>query len=47
MSNAEPTSSLISSADQELVLLLDVIDDRLVHLVATHAEGLRDDDAAE
>ena len=34
-------------ADQELVLLLDVVDDRLVHLVAADAEALRDDDAAE
>ena len=33
--------------DQELVLLLDVVDDRLVHLVAADAERLRDDDAAE
>ena len=33
-------------ADQELVLLLHVVDDRLVHLVAAHAETLRDDDAA-
>ena len=34
-------------ADEELVLLLDVVDDRLVHLVAADAERLRDDDAAE
>ena len=33
--------------DQELVLGLDVADDRLVHLVAAHAEALRDDDPAE
>ena len=34
-------------ADEELVLLLDVVDDRVVHLVAADAERLRDDDAAE
>ena len=34
-------------ADQELVLLLDVVDDRLVELVAADADRLRDDDAAE
>ena len=34
-------------ADQELVLLLDVVDDRLVHLVAADAERLGDDDPAE
>ena len=34
-------------ADQQLVLGLDVADDRLVHLVAADAEGLGDDDAAE
>src|SRR5262245_2231762 len=34
-------------ADEELVLLLDVVDDRLVHLVAAHPHRLRDDDAAE
>ena len=34
-------------ADQELVVALDVVDDRLVHLVAADAEGLRDDDPAE
>ena len=34
-------------ADQELVLALDVVDDRLVHLVAADAQRLRDDDAAE
>ena len=34
-------------ADQQLVLLLDVGDDRLVHLVAADAEALGDDDAAE
>jgi hypothetical protein len=34
-------------ADQELVLLLDVADDRLVHLVAADSEGLGDDDASE
>src|SRR5690349_9787351 len=33
--------------DQQLVLALDVIDDRLVHLVAAHAQRLRDDDPAE
>ena len=32
-------------ADQELVLALDVVDDRLVHLVAADAQRLRDDDA--
>ena len=34
-------------ADEELVLLLDVGDDRVVHLVAADAQRLRDDDAAE
>ena len=34
-------------ADEQLVLLLDVADDRLVHLVAADAQALRDDDAAE
>src|SRR5215218_793600 len=34
-------------ADQELVLLLDVVDDRLVELVAADADRLRDDDPAE
>ena len=34
-------------ADEELVVPLDVIDDRLVHLVAADAQRLRDDDAAE
>ena len=34
-------------ADQELVLALDVVDHRLVELVAADADGLRDDDAAE
>ena len=34
-------------ADQQLVLALDVVDDRLVHLVAADAQRLRDDDAAE
>ena len=34
-------------ADQELVLALDVVDDRLVHLVAADAQRLRDDDPAE
>ena len=34
-------------ADQEFVLTLDVVDDRLVHLVAADAQRLRDDDAAE
>ncbi len=34
-------------ADQQLVLALDVVDDRLVHLVAADAEALGDDDAAE
>src|SRR5207248_7199190 len=33
--------------DQELVVALDVIDDRLVHLVAADAQRLRDDDPAE
>ncbi len=33
--------------DQQLVLALDVIDDRLVHLVAAHAQRLRDDDPAQ
>ena len=33
--------------DEELVLLLDVVDDRLVHLVAADAHALGDDDAAE
>src|SRR5919106_689114 len=33
--------------DEELVLLLDVAHDRLVHLVTADADGLRDDDAAE
>src|SRR5205807_10174740 len=31
-------------ADEELVLLLDVADDRLVHLVAADSEGLGDDE---
>ena len=34
-------------ADEELVVLLDVVDDRLVHLVAADAQRLRDDDPAE
>src|SRR5207237_10538986 len=34
-------------ADPQLVLALDVADDRLVHLVAADAQRLRDDDAAE
>ena len=34
-------------ADEQLVVLLDVVDDRLVHLVAADAERLRDDDPAE
>src|SRR5918992_1498030 len=34
-------------ADEELVLLLHVAHDRLVHLVAADADGLGDDDAAE
>jgi hypothetical protein len=34
-------------ADQELVFLLDVAGDRLVHLVAADSEALRDDDAAQ
>ena len=34
-------------ADEKLVLLLDVVDDRLVHLVAAYAKRLRDDDASE
>ena len=34
-------------ADEELVVALDVIDDRLVHLVAADAQRLRDDDPAE
>ena len=34
-------------ADQQLVLALDVVDDRLVHLVAADAEALGDDDPAE
>ena len=34
-------------ADQQLVLALHVLDDRLVELVAADADGLRDDDAAE
>ena len=34
-------------ADQQLVLALDVVDDRLVHLVAADAQRLRDDDPAE
>src|SRR4051794_7072305 len=34
-------------ADEQLVLALDVADDRLVELVAADADGLRDDDAAE
>src|SRR5438270_805073 len=33
--------------DQQFVLALDVVDDRLVHLVAADAKALRDDDAAE
>ena len=49
--SAEPISSLISSAVcwpiRSLYSLLDVVDDRLVHLVAADAEALRDDDAAE
>jgi hypothetical protein len=34
-------------ADEQLVLGLDVADDRLVHLVAADAQRLRDDDPAE
>ena len=34
-------------ADQELVLLLHVVDDRLVHLVAADPQTLGDDDPAE
>src|SRR3954471_4364354 len=34
-------------ADQEFVLLLDVVDDRVVELVAADADALADDDAAE
>src|SRR4051794_25611209 len=34
-------------ADEELVLALGVVDDRLVELVAADADRLRDDDAAE
>src|SRR5262249_49854706 len=34
-------------ADEQLVLGLDVLDDRLVHLVAADAHALADDDAAE
>jgi len=34
-------------ADEELVLLLDVAHDRVVHLVAADAQRLRDDDPAE
>ena len=34
-------------ADQQLVLALGVVDDRLVQLVAADADRLRDDDAAE
>src|SRR5712691_11279103 len=34
-------------ADEQLVLALDVIDDRLVHLVAADAQRLRDDDPAQ
>ena len=34
-------------ADEQLVVALDVVDDRLVHLVAADAQRLRDDDAAE
>ena len=34
-------------ADQQLVLALDVVDDRLVELVAADADRLRDDDPAE
>src|SRR5947207_12480014 len=33
--------------DEQLVLRLDVLDDRLVHLVAADAHALADDDAAE
>src|SRR5439155_18971457 len=33
--------------DEQLVLALDVVDDRLVHLVAADAQALADDDAAE
>ena len=34
-------------ADQQLVLALDVVDDRLVHLVAADSQRLGDDDPAE
>jgi hypothetical protein len=34
-------------ADQQVVLLLDVLDDRLVHLVARHAHALAVDDARQ
>ena len=34
-------------AHEEVVLLLDVLDDRLVHLVAGHPDGLRVDDAGQ
>ena len=34
-------------ADEQLVVALDVVDDRLVHLVAADTQRLRDDDAAE
>src|SRR3712207_9455941 len=34
-------------ADEQLVLALGVVDDRLVELVAADADGLRDDDATE
>src|SRR5581483_2492731 len=34
-------------ADEQVVLLLDVLDDRLVHLVAGDAHGLAVDDAGE
>src|SRR5579862_8253891 len=34
-------------ADQQLVLAFDVVDDRLVHLVAADTQALADDDAAE
>ena len=40
-------SSAVCWPIEELVLALDVVDDRLVHLVAADAQRLRDDDAAE